>query len=83
MYHITIDEYNKFIKKELYKSYKLAPTSDLDNINTNHCKLMNKLRVDDRTELYCPTSPHFNLKEHKKDFLTKPSIRLISPTWEE
>lgn len=40
---------------------------------------MIKYNLDDRTEPLVPQRPKITIKDHKKNFITNPSIRLICP----
>lgn len=80
MFSIPVHLYNEFIRGQLNANYKKAKNRDLDNINDICMNIANNLNVLDRTQPYTPKQPHFLFKDHKPDFDSKPTIRLISPT---
>ena len=50
----------------------------LDEINSQGKKIVQKYGLEDKTEPYTASQPRVTLKDHKNDFDTKPTVRLIN-----
>ena len=49
-------------------------------INREHGKTINELDLEDRVFKTAPRNAFVTLKDHKPDFQTRPSVRLINPS---
>lgn len=78
-YTLPDDAYN-FILKESNFKYKIVAYYGLNKINKKQFGLINKLKLLDRMEPYAPKTPHFTFKDHKANFESKLTVRLICPT---
>ena len=43
-------------------------------------RIVNNLDIPERTEPFEPKPPFFSVKDHKPEYLSRPTIRLISPS---
>lgn len=80
IYTMAAEVCENLILKDLYTNYKHAHPNALDRINESHFGAVKSLGLVDRTRPYDPNSPHYLMKDHKPNFTSDPSIRLICPT---
>ena len=73
------DDYNKYIRHNVTKTYKRSTTNRVKNINYKSKLLAEKLAIDGRTEKMEETGAYITVKDHKEDFPHKLSFRLINP----
>ena len=79
IYQVPAKEYSKKLTEELTKEYRKVNRTELDKVNKEAARLCSKLEIADRVEKFSEAEPFYTLKDHKDNFNTKPSIRLINP----
>ncbi|CAI9724927.1 Hypothetical predicted protein [Octopus vulgaris] len=80
IYAVISDTYNRLADNAITAKYKKVDDTALTETNLAGKKIATSLKLDDRTEPLRVKPPHFTLKDHKKNFYNKPSVRLINPT---
>ena len=78
-YSVEKDEYNKYLKENITKSYRKSTESKLETINLNAQKIAKRLEIDDRMEKMYENECYITVKDHKENFPEKPTFRLINP----
>ena len=79
IYQVPANDYCKKLSEELTKEYRKVNRSELDIVNRETASLCSKLEIADRVEKFSEAAPFYTLKDHKENFNTRPSIRLINP----
>ena len=79
LYQVTPERYKQLIHQNVIKNYKLAPPGNKDNVDQRTRVIANKLNVDERMERYTETESFISLKDHKENFYSNPTCRLINP----
>ena len=79
MYKMDKSEYTKLLDENITKSYKKADSKHLNEINTECRTISTKLGIADRTEITSEKQAYITLKDHKDNFVNKPTCRLINP----
>lgn len=79
IYRIKPRIYDKVLQNELCKKYKIVEESFLTKFDINAKLIMEKLDLSDRTEPFVPKHLRITLKDHKLNFITNPTVRLIFP----
>lgn len=82
-YKIDVNEYNNLIQNSITKTYKKAPPSTVKNIDTEAKYIAEKLELQDRIEKLAEKESFITLKDHKPNFINKPTCRLLNPTKSE
>ena len=82
-YRLSTDSYSQFINTTVTKSYKKAPSSAPNQIIAEKEKIATGLNLYNRIDALSSKSAFITLKDHKPNFQTKPSCRLINPTKSE
>jgi hypothetical protein len=80
IYKMSAEDYEKKITEELSKDYKKVNRKELDKVNIEAAKLVEKLGISDRVEKFAEVNPFISLKDHKEDFNIRPKVRLINPS---
>ena len=79
-YLVPPAKYLKLVNKEIQKSYRKENPRNVEIISAELCKTATELGLEDRIFNTKPRNAFVTLKDHKPDFQTKPSVRLINPT---
>ena len=77
------EEYAKLINKNATKTYQKTTTPTKKKIDKETERFAKKLRLEIKMEQYADQSAYVILKDHKKNFKTKLSCRLINPVKSE
>lgn len=80
MYSLAAGECNAFIKKELHSRYRRAGVDALMDINDSNFDCLAELELLDHSRSYALKDPHCLMTDHKPNFASNSSIRLICPT---
>ena len=83
IYEMNSQEHDKFFKDNITKTYKKAPVKLEQSINLEAKNVAKKLNIDDRVEYLAKRQAFITLKDHKENFLSNPSCRLLNPTKSE
>lgn len=82
-YKLSPRNYDKLVTNSLTSSYKKINTDNfnqIDKINSISKSITDKLKISDRVSKLQPKEAYILLKDHKPDFRSKPSTRIINPT---
>lgn len=79
IYEMPKEQYEKLLMSNITKTYKKAPESLERNINLEAQSITKKLKLDGRVEKMAQNPAYITLKDHKENFRTNPSCRLINP----
>ena len=83
LYELTKEEYNQLINNNVTATYRRAKDGTVDEINQEARDITEELGVSDRVRAL-PLKPAFvTLKDHKPNFNTNPTCRLLNPTKSE
>ena len=72
--------YNKYLTKNITKTYKKPNKSKVNRINSEAKRIAEKLKLDDRIQQLQETEAFISVKDHKEGFPNSPSFRLINPS---
>ena len=80
MYKMDKDVYNKLLGENITKSYKKADEQHLHEINSECSQISTELNIAYRIEITAEKQAYITLKDHKDNFVNRPTCRLINPT---
>ena len=80
IYETSKDHYKKLLHDNVIKTYQKAPTKLEALINMEAKSISTKLKISDRVERIARTPTFVTLKEHKDNFCSNPTCRLINPS---
>jgi hypothetical protein len=83
IYETSAENYNKILKENVTKSYKVSKNDVLEDINSDLSQIANYLSISDRIETMAPKNAFVTVKDHKDNFETNPKFRLINPAKSE
>ena len=72
------DHHQKLLHDNVTKTYQKAPPKLEASINMEAKSISTKLRISDRVERITKTPAFVTLKEHKDNFRSNPTCRLIN-----
>ena len=76
---MDVHEYQQKLELEIRRSYKKVDHGIIEDIDTEAASFANKFHLDDRIEGIALKPSFLTIKDHKEDFPTKVSYRLINP----
>ena len=79
LYKMSPNKYNKMLHSEVNKFYKKAPPNLEAEINKEAELLAGKLKIENRVEKFNLKKCFITVKDHKENFHSKPTCRLINP----
>jgi hypothetical protein len=82
-YKVKPADYNDLLDKNVTKSYKKTDEKTKTCISLQDKELAESLNLDDKIETTATKTPFITLKDHKPDFINKPTCRLINPSKSE
>lgn len=80
VYTLSKDSYEKMLSDNVTKTYKKATDGIKHDIDVEARDIARKLELDDRMDIYSEKEPFITLKDHKPNFQSKPTCRLIVPS---
>ena len=83
IYESSPENYNKIVKENVTKTYKLAEHDVLEDINFELQQIANNLSIGDRIETMTSKEAFTTIKDHKENFKTNPKCHLINPAKSE
>ena len=83
LYSTTTEAYRKLLNENITRSYKTASKTVKQGIDREASKIASGLDIAERVEIYAEKDAFITLKDHKEDFRTRPSCRLINPAKSE
>ena len=83
IYKVTPEQYKKFLKDNVTKTYKKSSDLLEKSINMEIKQIAKKLERSDRIEHLARSSAFITLKDHQENFSSKLPYRLINPSKSE
>ena len=78
-YELDPETYETLLNNAITSNYKKCGENEEHVINRGARNIAKELRIEDRTTKFSRQDAFLTLKDHKSDFRTKPSVRLINP----
>ncbi|PFX25800.1 hypothetical protein AWC38_SpisGene9547 [Stylophora pistillata] len=82
-YKLEATKYNQLLNDNITKTYKKADSKQLRKIDVAAKAITKKLGINDRVEVTAQRKAFVTLKDHKDNFLNRPTFRLINPSKQE
>ena len=79
LYSMSKESYKKLLNENITKNYKKSCDDTKNKIISEGKGIASKLELDDRMEIYAEREAFITLKDHKENFRSKPTCRLINP----
>ena len=79
VYRMLTSEHNKLLKGNVTKTYLTSPEKLQNTINLEAKSIETKLKLSDRIKKLTDAPAYITLKDHKENFQSKSSCRLINP----
>jgi hypothetical protein len=83
LYSMKADTYNKLLHDNVTKAYRKSNDSCKNDIDLEGKQIVDNLELTDRMEVFAERDAFITLKDHKDNFSSKPSCRLINPAKSE
>ena len=83
MYRLSKDHYSNLLKNAITSKYKKTDKRTATNINKEGIKHTREANVTDRIKINDTSSSFITLKDHKENFLNRPTIKLLNPAKNE
>ena len=83
IYVVPKKSYNKMVDDSVTKTYRKAAANTKNEIDLEGSEIAERLELADRMEVFAEKEPFITLKDHKANFDTKPTCRLINPAKSE
>ena len=78
-YEVDVETHNELLHRSVTAQYRKCDESEEKKINSGALDIVKELYIEDRTHCFSKEPAFITLKDHKSDFSTKPSVRLINP----
>ena len=78
-YKMTVQNYNKLLSDTITKTYKKTNDSEVKEIVQTEKELAERLHLADRVDYLAQKEAFISIKDHKENFPTTVSCRLINP----
>ena len=82
-YKITHAAYDKLVTENITKNYAKADKTSVQQLQAESKRLATELSLEDRIDKLAQKDAFITMKDHKENFDTKPTCRLINPTKSE
>ena len=79
LYKMTLKKYQKLLQENVIKTYKKAPQKVESLINLEAKNIAKSCNIDDRVEYLTKAEAFITLKDHKDNFLSHTTRRLLNP----
>ena len=80
MYKMDKDVYNKLLGENITKSYKKADEKHLHEIHSEWRQISTEFNIADRIKITAEKQAYITLKDHKDNFVSRRTCRLLNPT---
>ena len=80
IYVMGKDDYNRYIREKITKTYKKTDRTKVKSINYEAKKIVEKLSIDDRVEKMQENEAFITIKDHKEGLPHRVSCRLLNPS---
>jgi hypothetical protein len=79
-YELQVERYNKLLEENITKDYSKSAATIDQKISTVDKQIAEKLSLDDRIPVSAKKQAYITLKDHKPNFINRPTCRLINPS---
>ena len=79
LYTCSKEIYVKKLEENVTAEYKKAAPNETDIVNTKSAEIAKELKLDKRMHIYTTSEAFITLKDHKEEFSSRPTFRLINP----
>ena len=83
MYRLSKEEYSNLLQNSITSKYKKTDKNTAININKEGIKHAKEASIIDRIEINGTGNSFITLKDHKENFLNRPTTRLLNPAKNE
>ena len=83
IYRLSKKEYSRLLQNAIASEYKKTDKRTATNINKEGIKHTREANVTDRIKINDTSSSFITLKDHKENFLNRPTIKLLNPAKNE
>lgn len=80
LYSVNPNYYEKLLKENITKSYKIADDNVINNINDSTQELITKNKIQGKIEKLDKSEAFITIKDHKENFPADIKCRLINPS---
>jgi hypothetical protein len=80
LYKFDKETYKKHLSNNITNTYKKANRNKVYEINLEAKEITETLSIDDRVQRMQESEAFITIKDHKEDFLHRPSFRLLNPS---
>ena len=78
LYKLEVDAYRKSMAEEVTASYKKVGRRGIEKTNKEAAKLVSKLDIEDRVDVFAESEPFVLVKDHKEGFPARVKNRLVN-----
>ena len=79
LYRMNKDRFAKVLVENITKDYKKAKVGTMHEVNSRTAEIAKDLKLEKRMEVYTASESYFLVKDHKENFPSVLSVRLINP----
>ena len=79
-YKLDVPQYKRLLEANITKTYKKADKKQLSMMDEEAKAITKNLNIDDQVETTAMKEAFITLKDHKENFVNKPTCRLINPS---
>ena len=79
LYAFSKEAYHKKLNENVTSDYKIAAPDETDIVNLKSAEIAKDLNLDKRMHVHTNHEAFITLKDHKDEFMSRPSFRLINP----
>ena len=78
LYKLEVDKYKRSMTEEVTASYKKVERKNIEKTNKEAAKLVSKLDIEDRVDVFAESEPFVLAKDHKEGFPARVKNRLVN-----
>ena len=79
LYKMEVDQYKKAMVDEIAANYKKVSRAEMETTNGEAARLVSKLEIEDRVDVFSESEPFILIKDHKEGFPGRVKNRLVNP----
>ena len=79
LYAFSKENYVKKLNENVTADYKVAAPDETDIVNQKSAEIAKELKLEKRMHIHTTSEAFITLKDHKEEFMSRPSFRLINP----
>ena len=80
LYKVSVEDYTKLLHDSITSEYRKSSEKTKKNIDKESAVIAQSLKLADRMQSYTTDQSFITVKDHKPNFPSKPSCRLINPS---